>query len=329
MVEHQTHLGQRLSDVLIRRGLVTEESLAEATSRADASNTRIERYLVQNGLVDGPNMCLTLAEYLGMPPISLSHFTPRPEMLELIPRQWLSQLQVIPLFKSGGILYLAMADPFNLSGTEMVRSQTGLEIFPLVAQEKEVADLLERFGKQASEGLEDVLKDMNDGEVEVGQEAADGISLDEIKEIAEEAPVIRIVNSIMIEALRRHASDIHIEAFEKAMRLRYRVDGVLYENPSPPKRLQPAIVSRIKILSNLNIAERRVPQDGRFKIKAVGKEADVRVSILPTVHGEKIVMRILDKSSLAPSLGALGLDPKPFEDFSYAIKQPHGMILVT
>jgi len=148
-------------------------------------------------------------------------------------------------------------------------------------------------------------------------------------ENAEDAPVIRIVNSVLIEALRRHASDIHIEPMEKKIRLRYRVDGVLYENPSPPKGVQSAISSRIKIMANLDIAERRVPQDGRFKIKALGKEVDIRVSYLPTVHGEKIVMRILDKTALAPSLEALGLDPKPFEDLKFAIGKPHGMLLVT
>jgi type IV pilus assembly protein PilB len=207
---------------------------------------------------------------------------------------------------------------------------TGMEIFPLVAQEQEVEAVLGKFTKEPSQGLEEILRDVSDGDdVEVGREEDEEVSLDEIMEIAEDAPVIRIVNSIMVEALRKHASDIHIEALERSLRLRYRIDGVLYESPSPPKRLQQAICSRIKILSDLNIAERRVPQDGRFKIKAMGKEADIRVSILPTVHGEKIVMRILDKSSLAPSLGALGLDPQAYDNFLYAIKQPHGMLLVT
>jgi type IV pilus assembly protein PilB len=226
-----------------------------------------------------------------------------------------------------------MADPFDLTGIETVQGLTGLEVVPLVAQERELADLLERHGQAQGQGLEDLLRNVTREEAEAGLEVdkdtPENLSLDDIRESAEDAPVIRIVNTIMIEALRKRASDIHVEPLEKSLRLRYRMDGVLYENPSPPKRLHPAIVSRIKILSNLDIAERRVPQDGRFKIKALGREADVRVSILPTVHGEKIVMRILDKSSLAPSLNSLGLDVKPLEDFTYAIQQPHGMILVT
>jgi type II secretory ATPase GspE/PulE/Tfp pilus assembly ATPase PilB-like protein len=168
-----------------------------------------------------------------------------------------------------------------------------------------------------------------DGDVEVGREQKEEVSLEDMLESAEDAPVIRIVNSIMVEALRKHASDIHVEPMEKSIRLRYRIDGLMYESPSPPKHLQSAIISRIKIMSNLNIAERRIPQDGRFKIRALGKDADVRVSMLPTVHGEKTVMRILDKSALAPSLSHLGLDKLAYDNLKYAIDQPHGMILVT
>ncbi|MCG2660905.1 MAG: Flp pilus assembly complex ATPase component TadA, partial [Kiritimatiellae bacterium] len=166
-------------------------------------------------------------------------------------------------------------------------------------------------------------------EVEVGHEKQEEISLDEMLASTESAPVIRIVNSIIVEALRRRASDIHIQPMEKTLRLRYRIDGDLYEVPSAPKNLQSAIISRIKIMSNMNIAERRIPQDGRFRVKALGKEVDVRVNLLPMIFGEKVAMRILDKTNLAPSLSALGLDPKAYEAFSYAISQPHGIILVT
>jgi type IV pilus assembly protein PilB len=333
-MEVMTHrTGGRFSDVLVRRGLLDASALDSATAQAAESGERIEKYLVQIGLVDSASMSLTLAEYLGMPAVSLARFTPPADVVTLISPQYLSRLQVFPLFRSGTRLFLAMADPFDLSGIETVQGLTGLDIVPLVAQEKEVADLLERHGRAPTQGMEEILRDVTreEGEagLEVELESAKDVSLDEIRESADEAPVIRIVNTMMIEALRKRASDIHIEPLEKSLRLRYRMDGVLYENPSPPKRLHPAIVSRIKILSNLNIAERRVPQDGRFKIKALGREADVRVSILPTVHGEKIVMRILDKASLAPGLQSLGLDPKPLEDFTFAIQQPHGMILVT
>jgi type II secretion system protein E len=223
-----------------------------------------------------------------------------------------------------------MGDPFDVVGLETLHAMTGFDLVALVAPEKEVLDLLQRFAREPQQGLEDILKDVaEDGDVEFGREIKEEVSLDEAAAHAEDAPVIRIVNTIMVEALRKHASDIHIEPMEKSIRLRYRIDGMLYENPSPPKGLQQAITSRIKIMANLNIAERRVPQDGRFKIKAMGKECDVRVSLLPTVHGEKVVMRILDKSALAPNLSALGLDELALENLKYAIAQPHGMLLVT
>ncbi len=320
---------QSLSDVLLRRRALTPEVLATAVAEAESSKERLEDILVRNHHVSSEEMTLAISEYLDLPPIPLAHFTPDPELLSLVPPQYLNQLKAIPVARANNLLAVAMADPFNLAAIETLHTMTGLEIMALVAQAKEVTDLLERGAKEEPQALEEILRDVTEDQVEVGQEVSEEISLDQIKEIAEEAPVVRIVNSIMIEAMRRHASDIHIEPEEKNMRLRYRIDGILYESPSPPKRLHPAICSRIKILSNLNIAERRVPQDGRFKIKAMGREADVRVSILPTVHGEKVVMRILDKSSLAPSLDALGLDPDALEKFRYAISQPHGMILVT
>jgi type II secretion system protein E len=261
--------------------------------------------------------------------MTLVHFTPSSDLLDLIPRENLQKHLMVPITRSGRMLTVALGDPFDVIGLEGIRSLTNLDIVPVVAPEKEVTELLQRFLKDTGQGLEDVIRDASEGEVEVGLEQKDDVSLEDMLESAGDAPVIRIVNSIMIEAIRKKASDIHIEPMEKMIRLRYRIDGLLYESPSPPKSRQSAIISRIKIMSNLNIAERRVPQDGRFKIRAVGKEADVRVSILPTVHGEKIVMRILDKSSLAPSLGALGLDQKSYENLKYAIDQPHGMLLVT
>ncbi len=319
-----------LAEVLLRRRAITLETLNEARSEAEAANIRLEQLLINKKTISGDEMSLSISDYLDMPPISLAHFTLSPNLLELISDKWLKQLQVVPVAKIGHSLSVAMADPFNINGIDMLHSLTNLEIHPMVAQEHEVKAILDNLAQEASTGLEDILRDVEDGEdVEFGMDQGDDVSLDEIMEIAEEAPVIRIVNSIMVEALRHKSSDIHIEPMEKSLRLRYRTDGILVENPSPPKRLHPAIISRIKIMSNLDIAERRVPQDGRFKIKALGKEADVRVSILPTVHGEKIVMRLLDKANLKPGLDALGLDPRALDNFKYAIGQPYGMILVT
>ena len=324
-----TEARRGFGEVLLRRGLVTPEALREAADQAAESDERLERQLVRTGRISGSALALALAEVLEMPPVSLARFNPPAELVDRVPFAWLTRFQMVPYAEGAGLLFVAMADPYNLSAMDLLQSATGLEVVPLVAPEREVADFLERHVREPAQALEDVLRDVTEGEVEVGQETGEDVSLDQIKEIAEEAPVIRIVNSMMLEALRKHASDIHVEPLEKTLRLRYRVDGMLYENPSPPKRLHAAICSRIKILSRLNIAERRLPQDGRFRIRAMGREADVRVSVLPTVHGEKVVMRILDKTALAPSLDALGLDPDSLEKFTYAIQQPYGMLLVT
>ncbi len=328
MVETAT-LGEKVVEILLKRQAIRPDVLQDARRDASIANARLERFLVEKGLVSGVNMALALSEYLKMPPITLAHFVPDPQLLDLVPRDMLSRHLMVPVARTGQMLTLALGDPFDVIGLEEVHAQTSLDVVPVVASEKEVSDLLQRHTREPGQGLEDIIRDVSEGEVEVGHEERDEATLEEMLESAGDAPVIRIVNSIMIEAIRKHASDIHIEPMEKSIRLRYRIDGVLYENPSPPKSLQSAIISRIKIMSNLNIAERRIPQDGRFKIRAVGKEADVRVSLLPTVHGEKIVMRILDKTALAPSLSALGLDTKSYENLKYAIDQPHGMMLVT
>ncbi len=324
-----TSLGERVVDILLKRGALKESALEDARADAAAAGTRLEKFLVEKNLVSGAEMTLALAEYLKMPPLTLAHFTPSSDLLDLIPRESLQKHLMVPVTRSGRMLTVALGDPFDVIGLEEIHSLTNMDIVPVVSPEKEVTDLLARFLKDTGAGLEEILRDASEGDVEVGLEQKEEASLEEMLESAGDAPVIRIVNSIMIEAIRKKASDIHIEPMEKMIRLRYRIDGLLYESPSPPKSRQSAIISRIKIMSNMNIAERRIPQDGRFKIRALGKEADIRVSILPTVHGEKIVMRILDKTSLAPSLSALGLDQKSYENLKYAIDQPHGMLLVT
>jgi type IV pilus assembly protein PilB len=322
-------LGERVVEILLKRHAIDEVVLENARQDAVKAGTRIEKLLVEKNVVSGAEMTLALSEYLKMPPMTLVHFTPSSDLLDLIPRENFQKHLMVPITRSGRMLTVALGDPFDVIGLEEIHSLTNLDIVPVVVPEKEVTELLQRFLKDTGQGLEDVIRDASEGEVEVGLEQKNDVSLEEMLESAGDAPVIRIVNSIMIEAIRKKASDIHIEPMEKMIRLRYRIDGLLYESPSPPKSRQSAIISRIKIMSNMNIAERRVPQDGRFKIRAVGKEADVRVSILPTVHGEKVVMRILDKTSLAPSLSALGLDQKSYENLKYAIDQPHGMLLVT
>lgn len=319
-----------LIDCLKQIRPIASEAFDAAQSEAEQTNLPLERLLVKHGAVSETDLVLATAEYLELRPMNLANFSPNHDLLELMEKERWQELKALPLAKMGNTLTVAMADPFDLVGRDTITASTQMELTPVVALANEIETLLEKAGKEPAQGLEDILKDMVDeGDVELGAEGLDDSNLDDMESDAGEAPVIRIVNSILIEALRKGASDIHIEPMEKSVRLRNRVDGVLYESPSPPKNLQNAIISRLKIMSQLDIAERRIPQDGRFKIKALGKEVDVRMSILPTVHGEKIVMRILDKSALVPSLEALNLDQLSLDNFSYALSQPYGMILVT
>jgi type IV pilus assembly protein PilB len=319
-----------LEMILLEREVLTMDELESAQLKADEAGVRLERYLVEEDLISGTDMALALSEYLNMPPIDLSHFTPSLDLIELVTRETMMRHMVVPIARVGDLLTIALGDPFDVMAVEEVQGRTGLHVTAVVAPENQVNEMAQRIGREPSHGLEDVLKavsDSDDVEVDIGGD--EELSLDELLESADDGPVIRIVNTVMVEALRKGASDIHIEPEEKTLRLRYRVDGMLYENPTPPKQFQSAMISRIKIMSNLDIAERRIPQDGRFKIRAQGKEVDVRVSTLPTVHGEKVVMRILDRTSLAPSLDALGLDALALENMRKAIAQPHGIILVT
>ena len=319
-----------LIEILLSRHPISEEVLNEAREESKKSGDPIEDVLVAQDVVPATDMLLTKADYLEMTPLSLTNFQLDNSLIELLPRPTWIQLKMLPLCKTGKLLTVAIADPFNLMGIEHLKSKIDYQIFPVIVDEKDLLNILEGSEDDSSAALEDILRDIeDDSDLEIGVDETSHENLDEMLEGAEDAPVVRIVNSILIEALRRHASDIHIEPMEKKIRLRYRIDGVLYESPSPPKGVQSAISSRIKIMSNLDIAERRIPQDGRFKIKALNKEVDIRVSYLPTVFGEKIVMRILDKSALSPSLEALNLEPRALADLKFAIAKPYGMLLVT
>jgi len=278
---------------------------------------------------------LAAAEYFDLPPMTVPiGFVPDAGLLGGKPVDFWIKAKAVPLCRVAGRATVAFADPFDLPSREEVGRVVGGEAWSVVAPEGEVLDALNRAkvkedAANPALAMENIMKGQ---ETDVEIAAVDSAKSDEIDatmDAAGEAPVIRMVNTMMIEALKTKASDIHFEAMEKTSRLRYRIDGALVERPAPPKALHNAVVSRIKIMSNLDIAERRKPQDGRFKIRALKKEVDVRVSILPTVHGEKVVMRILDKANLAPGLSSLGLDDYAYKAMKFAIDQPHGIILVT
>ncbi len=322
--------GSRLTSILLRRQAIAAQTLEKAEREVINKGLRLEKFLIDQKLVSAPVMTLAVAEYLNMRPIRLARFTPDNELVESMPKDFMSQHLVMPIAKTGKSLTLALGDPFDIVALDELHALMGVDIIPLVAGEQEIQDLLNKVNQpKSSIGLEEVMMRAGDNDVEIGQSKEEDVSLEEMLESAGGAPVIRMVNMMLVEALRTRASDIHIEPMERSLRLRYRIDGTMTERPSPPKSYQPAIISRVKIMASLNIAERRLPQDGRFTIKALGKEVDLRVSILPTVHGEKVVMRVLDKSSLMPNLASLGLDEQAFKAMSYAINQPHGIILVT
>jgi len=318
---------------LLKRGILTDEQLQSALE--EAGKVPLERFLAQSKRIAPEALTLTVAAYFNITPITLpASFVPSAELLELMPPQLWARLKAVPLMRLGRRLTVAFGDPFDLLAQEEIGRSVRLEIIPLVASEKEVTDAIGRAKSRRDTenpllAMENIMK-VPDADIEFSSEPQkQEENIDRTLETAEEAPVIRMVNMMLIEALRTGASDIHFEAMEKSSRLRYRIDGALIERPSPPRSLHNAIVSRIKIMSDLDIAERRNPQDGRFKVKALKKEVDIRVSILPTIHGEKVVMRTLDKTNLAPSLAALGLDDFAYKAMKHAIEQPHGIILVT
>jgi type IV pilus assembly protein PilB len=245
--------------------------------------------------------------------------------------------KVIPISRLENKLFLAMADPLNVLALDDVKRITKLEITPFIASEKAIMDKLNAIDAAKGGSMEDIIQDAQKqreaedeaDSVENIRETVEDVSLDKLAASGEEAPVIKLANLMIVQAIKDRASDIHLEPFEKTMRLRYRVDGVLLDATPPPKQMQLALASRFKIMSSLDIAERRLPQDGRMRVKVGGRDFDLRVSVMPTVHGEKIVLRVLDKTNLSASIDKLGLDPETFKHFKTAIDAPHGLILVT
>ncbi len=325
--------GGKIADILLRRQLVTPEALREAEEDSSASHLRMEKRLLEKKLVSDADMTLALAEYLGMRPMLLAHCHPADMVLKLVDESLLKKHQAVPLARIGNCLTVALSDPFDLVARDELQTMTGLEVVPLVASEKDIVETLGRlFQSDApSLGVDDILEEASDDEDIVHERVDDNDdeNIDVLLERSEGAPVIRMVSMMLIESLRQGASDIHLEPQERVLRLRYRIDGALIELPGPPKNLQGAVLSRLKLMSGMDISEHRIPQDGRIKIRALGKEVDLRVNTLPTIFGEKIVLRLLDKSSLFPSLAALGLEEIPSRAMGKAISEPNGVVLVT
>jgi type IV pilus assembly protein PilB len=328
-------VSRRLGDLLVNEGLITREQLQRALGEQKGSNEKLGSVLVRLAFIQEDQLIGFLSRQYGIPSITLTQLDIDPEVIKLVPPQIARKYEVLPIKRTGNALTLAMADPTNVFALDDVAFMTNLQVLPVVASQGAIRQAIERLYEPKDSAFTEVITAM-EGEapdVEV-VEGGDDISpskvdIFELKESSEEAPVVKLVNLILTDAIRRGASDVHMEPYEKVFRIRYRIDGVLQEMMAPPKRLEAAVLSRVKIMSSLDIAERRLPQDGRIKIRYSNREIDLRVSTLPTIFGEKIVMRILDKEALTLDLAKLGFDDWSMESFKKAIHQPYGMVLIT
>jgi type IV pilus assembly protein PilB len=322
-------MDDRLGDILVRKSLISEVELNKARHEQKKTGKRLGYTLSKMGLLDEENLTSFIANHYGVPSINLNEEEVTPEIIKLVPENIAKRLRVIPVKRAGSSLIVAMADPSDIYAIDELKFVTGYNIEPMVASDAAIEDFLEKHYSETIE-FDETMFDFDDEEVEFDDMSDEGQNILDLEKASEEAPVIKLVNFILLSAIKKGASDIHIEPYEKFLRVRYRIDGVLHEEMKPPHKMKNAITSRIKIMSNLDIAERRLPQDGRIKLKVgKSKEIDFRVSILPTLFGEKIVMRILDKSNLQLDMTKLGFEQQYLDIFKNAIHKPFGMILVT
>jgi type IV pilus assembly protein PilB len=320
----------KLGDILVRDGLITADQLKRALAEQRSSGMRLGYTLVKLGFIEETEITKMLARQYRMPAVDLSRFEVDPKILKLISADIAAKYTVLPLKREGRTLTIAIADPNNVAAIEDIKFITRCDIFPVIAGEYTLRNAIDRYYQQSEAQLQSLLKSVElegESDLEVVEEQQD----EEVKasELAEDAPVVKLINGLLTDAVKRGASDIHIEPFEHEMRVRYRVDGALQEVMKPPVKMRAALTSRVKIMAQLNIAERRVPQDGRIKLKMGSRVIDFRVSTLPVLFGEKIVLRILDKGNLTFDLATFGFEPKAEADLMKAILNPYGMVLVT
>ena len=315
-----------LGESLVDEGIITSEQLKQAQDQEKRTGQRLRNVLVKIGFIAEEDLVTFLSDKLGLPRIELANYLIDPKIVELVPEALARKYELIPVLKIGNRLTCAMVDPWNIFALDEIRMKTNLTIEPAVATESEIKKALNQYyGAKGS--MEDLIKSIDAEKLGVKE----GVEIDtkKLQGIVEEPVVIKLVNLIVMKAVQERASDIHIEPEEEALKTRFRVDGMLHEVSSPPKYLQSAIISRIKIMASLDIAERRKPQDGRFSIKAEAKEIDVRVSCVPTVYGENVVLRLLDTSTALLSLKDIGFPKEVLQKYEKLITRPHGIILVT
>ncbi len=326
--------GEKIADALVEDGLLTTAQVDELVEKQKKEGTRFIKLVIEKAYINEIDLVVAMGRVLNTPPINITRAGITPEVAELIPRDIMTNYKVLPVSRLGNKLFLAMADPLNVLAADDVKRITKLEVSPLIASEKAILDKINNLDNSKGGSMADIIQEAAEADaeaenLEVAKETVEATDLSALAASSEEAPVIKLANLILVQAIKDRASDIHIEPFEKVVRLRYRVDGALADMPPPPKNLQVALASRIKVMSALDIAERRLPQDGRMRVKVGGRDVDLRVSFLPTVHGEKCVLRVLDKSNLSASMDKLGIDKATFVRFKAAVDAPHGLLLVT
>jgi type IV pilus assembly protein PilB len=332
--------GERIADALVEDGLLSGKQVEELLELQKKEGTRLLKLILEKSYVGEVDMVVSMGRVLNVPPVNLGRIGIPQDIAALVPREMATNHKVLPVSRLENRLFLAMADPLNVLALDDVKRFTRLDVVPMIASERSILDKLNNLDSGRNT-MEDIIQDAqrkaeaeadadaDADSLEISREVSEDMNLDQLAASTEEAPVIKLANLIIVQAIKDRASDIHIEPFEKTVRLRYRIDGSLVDVTPPPKNMQVALASRLKIMSNLDIAERRLPQDGRMRVKVSGRDIDLRVSFLPTVHGEKCVLRILDKSNLSASLDKLGLDADTYRRFKSAVDAPHGLILVT
>src|SRR5512137_2270919 len=319
----------RLGELLVRENLISLQQLQKAQEEQRKSGGRIGSLLVRQGAIAEHDLTNFLSKQYGVPAISLKDFDIDDDVLKLIPKATAEKHQVIPVNRAGSSLIVAMSDPSNIFAIDDIKFLTGYNVEVVVASEQAIREAIEKYYAEKGPSYDELMQGFDDSEMALVESEAEADIVD-LEKSAEEAPVVKLVNLILLDAIKKGASDIHVEPYEKDFRVRFRIDGVLYEVMKPPMKLRAAMTSRLKIMANLDISERRLPQDGRIKLRlGKGKEMDFRVSVCPTLFGEKVVLRLLDKSNLQLDMTKLGFEEKQMKDFLDAIDRPYGMVLVT
>ncbi|MEP7382546.1 MAG: ATPase, T2SS/T4P/T4SS family [Gemmatimonadota bacterium] len=330
MAAPPTPQAERISDLLLRDGYVSKEQVDRAIREGKSNNLGITYNLIKLGAIDELELTKIVARSARLPAIDLSKFEVDPRIIKLVPADIATKHLVLPLKRDGRTLTVAIADPSNLGILEDLKFITRYDIFPVVAGEVTLRGVIEKQYDAGDAAMSSLLEEfVESGDVEVVEEKEEDVSAAALAAQVDDAPVVKLINAVLTDAVKRGASDIHFECFEHELRVRYRIDGALQEVMKPPLKLKAALISRFKIMAQLNIAERRVPQDGRIKLKMGNKVIDYRVSTLPTLFGEKVVLRILDKGNLTLELEKFGIEPRAERELMEAVSNPYGMVLVT